>query len=385
MPKALAGLMLAFVVVGVVSFLHTLKIDEQRAWTGFLHQYFYWLCLGLGGLFFTALQHITGSYWSVTVRRIAEVFSAYLPVALVLFFVLLAGSGHLFEWMHADVVAHDHLLQGKSAYLNKPFFIIRALFLFGVCFTLGYKMICNSLKQDETGDAALTLKNTKMAPLFLFLFGWGFTFVTVDLIMSLSPHWFSTIFGVYCWAGLFSSTLAMLALWVLRLKRKGILAGFVNENHLHDIGKLMFAFMVFWAYTGFSQFMLIWYGNLPEENFFYLNRIVTEGSISWLCISRILMVGHFGLPFLLFIGRKQKRNEIFLMCTAIWYLIFQWIDIYWLVYPTFYKIPVFGFYEVGLFLGFLGLFVLSVGFRLSRVSPVAYRDPRMEDALHHHQ
>ncbi len=375
------GLMWAFVGLGLLSFLIALKTQPERAWANFLLEYFFWLCISLAGVFFAALQHITGSYWSTTVRRVAESFIAYLPISLVLFFVLLFGTHHLYEWTHAEEVAKDVILSSKSVYLNLPFFVIRQLALYVFVLVLGGWMVKNSIRQDQNGNVKLTQLNTKIAAPFLLFFAWLFTFAAFDLIMSLSPHWYSTIFGVYCWAGLFYSGLAMITLWTIGLKKKGFLKDYVNENHLHDLGKLMFAFLVFWGYIAFSQFMLIWYANLPEETGYMMIR--TQGA--WKPVSLILMLGKFVIPFFLIISRPVKRNANFMLFMTLWFLVAQWIDVYWMVFPTFFTEPVFGWVEVGMFLGFLGLFCLSVGKFLSRVSVVAIKDPRLEECLHHHQ
>ena len=161
---------LGLALVGAIVFILALKVDSQRAWANFLSNYFYWASLGMAGVFFTALQHITGSAWSVTVRRVAESFIGFLPVAFVLLIVLIFGMGSLFEWVHHDALAHDALLKMKSAYLNKPFFIFRAVLLYALCFLVGGKMICNSNRQDESGDIKLTQQNVKLSAVFLFLF-----------------------------------------------------------------------------------------------------------------------------------------------------------------------------------------------------------------------
>lgn len=371
-----------FILIGVVSFIIGLITDPQRAWANYLTDYFYWLCISLAGVFFTALQHITGSSWSATVRRVAETFIGFLPVAVVLFVGLLFGLHYLFEWTHTDNPAVQHLLHLKGAYLNTPFFVIRSLILFALCFFIGGWMIKNSLKQDVTRDPKLTFLNRTLAAIFLLIFAWAFSFVAFDLMMSLWPHWFSTIFGVYCWSGLFYSGLAMITLWTIMLKKRGLVTGYVTVDHIHDLGKLMFGFLVFWAYIGFSQFMLIWYANLPEETPYMIARAVG----GWNCISIALMVGKFALPFFLIISRAAKRCENWMVFMCFWYLAAQWLDVYWMVYPTFYpEAPVFGFLEIGMFLGFVGLFALSVGRALSRVNPVAIGDPFMNEALHHHQ
>lgn len=368
-------------IIGLICFLIGLKVDSTRAWANFLTDFFYWFSIALAGIFFSALQYLSAAKWSVTVRRISESFTAFLPVALVLFLVLLFGLHTLYEWTHHHVVETDHLLSQKTAYLNTPFFIIRGLFVFALCFILGRKIIKNSLKQDEDGNPKHTVTNTKLSAPFIILFAIGYSLLSIDLMMSLSPHWFSTIFGVYCWAGLFYSGLAMLAIWVVVLRKKGIINSYVTEDHLHDIGKLMFAFLVFWGYIGFSQYMLIWYANLPEETFYFITRL--EGG--WKGVSVALVLVKFVIPLFLLICRPAKRKENWLLFVAFWFLAAQWLDVYWMVFPTFFETPVFGWMEVGIFLGFGGLFCLSVGQCLKRVHPVAYRDPWVQDCLHHHQ
>lgn len=379
-PK-LKALFILFAVIGLVTFIVGLKTQPDRAWSNFLLEYFYWLCLGLSGVFFAALQHITASHWSVTVRRVGEAFIAYLPVAALLFIVLLFGLQNLYEWTHPHVMEHDPILGMKKGYLNVPFFAIRAALLFAVALGLGGWMIKNSIRQDKSGDPRLTLLNTKISAPFLLLFAVTFTLVSVDLMMSLAPHWFSTIFGVYCWAGLFYSGLAMMAIWVIALRQKGILADFVTDDHLHDLGKLMFAFLVFWGYVAFSQYMLIWYANLPEETPYMITRV----SGAWKPVSTALMLVKFVIPFFLLVSRPAKRRENWLMFIAFWFLAAQWLDIYWMVFPAHFDKPVFGFMEIGMFLGFAGIFCLSVGGFLKRVSAVAVKDPWMEQCLHHHQ
>lgn len=375
-------LLLLFAAGGGYLFFSTLQSDPKRAWASFLLGYFFWLCIALAGVFFAALQYLAGAAWSVTVRRIPETFIAYLPVAAILAVILFYGLHTLYEWTHTEVVSKDPILSQKVGYLNTKFFIIRHIALFAGVLILGGWIIRNSLRQDRSGDVNLTRRNAKISAPFMLVFGWLFSFVSFDLLMSLAPHWFSTIFGIYCWSGLFTSGLAMIVLWVVALKKGGSLGHYVNENHLHDLGKLMFAFTVFWAYMALSQFLLIWYANLPEETSYYLQRI--KGG--WFTVSIALPLIKFVIPFFVLVARKPKRNETVLLFMGVWFLLAQGLDIYWMVYPTFYpEGPAFGWAEVGMFLGFGALFLLSVGKFLSRVSPIPIRDPRLEEALHHHQ
>lgn len=371
----------AAVAVGLLAFVIGLFTDPQRAWANYLLNYFYWFALACGGLFFVAIQHISGSTWSIPVRRIPEMFVAYLPVAVVLFVVLLFGMHTLYEWTHAHVVEHDAILQGKAVYLNIPFFVLRTVAVFAVALGLGGWMVKNSLRQDQTGETRLSKLNVKISAPFLIIFAWAFSFASFDLMMSLAPHWFSTIFGVYCWSGGYFSALAMIAIWVIALRKRGAFGEYVTDEHYHGLGKLMWAFLVFWAYIAFSQFMLIWYANLPEETPYMLTRMTGD----WKPVSIALMLGKFWLPFFFIITQPAKRNARCLMFTALWFLGAQWLDVYWMVFPTFFAVPVFGWMEVLMFAGFAGTFVLSVGKALSRVPLVAFRDPQIVEGMVHHQ
>ena len=376
-------LLLGFSAVGLVTFLIGLKLDSTRTWVSFLMNHFYFLSLALGGIFFASIQWLTGAMWSAPIRRLSESLASYLPVVLVTFLVLYFGISDLYIWSHESHVKGDLILEGKSGYLSVGFFMVRNALAILIWIGFARKMIGHSLKQDQTRDYALTEKNRVLSPLFLILFGVLFTMGSFDLIMSLDPHWFSTIFGIYCFAGLFYSTLATLCLMTLYLKSKGKLEGIVNDNHIHDVGKFMFAFTVFWAYIGFSQFMLIWYANLPEETGYYITRFAA----GWFKVSAFLLLGKFVLPFALLLPRDAKRNPKILTYVGVFMLIAQWIDMMWMVQPEFYKDgPVFGLTEIGVTLGFLGVFGLCVSRFLAKNNIVAIGDPRLEESVfHHHQ
>lgn len=241
----------------------------------------------------------------------------------------------------------------------------------------------NSLNQDITGEHRFTLSNIKLSAIFIPLFAITFTLCSFDLVMSLEPHWFSTIFGVYCFSGLFYGGLSLLAYLTICGSQKGVFTkDLVNENHIHDIGKLMFAFTVFWGYILFSQLMLQWYANLPEEIPYYLRRF--DGS--WWDVGVFLFLVHFVLPFFLLLPRQAKRSASYLKKMACLMLFSQWVDVYYMVMPVFFKKgPVFGWIEIGVFLGFLGLFGLTLSRFLNRVPSLPIKDPRLTDCLAHVQ
>lgn len=370
-------------VLGVATFVLGLKADPSRAWASFVLNHFYFMCLGLGGLFFASIQWLTGAMWSAPIRRLSEAFTSYLPVVLVTFVILYFGIPHLYLWSHAEHVQGDLVLEGKSSYLSTTFFAVRNILAVLIWIFFARKMVGNSIAQDQSGSYALSLKNQSLAPGFLLLFGLTFTMASFDQLMSLDPHWFSTIFGVYCFAGLFYANLASTCLLTLYLRSKGKLDGILNDNHLHDLGKFMFAFTVFWAYIGFAQFMLIWYANLPEETGYYIHRF--HGS--WMCISIFLLVGKFMLPFFVLLPREAKRNPTILAVIGVFMLVAQWIDMLWMVQPEFFADgPRFGLTEIGVTVGFLGVFGLCVSRFLAKNNIVAIGDPRLaESVFHHHQ
>ncbi|MGK5081883.1 molybdopterin oxidoreductase [Bdellovibrionota bacterium FG-1] len=369
--------------LGIGTFIFGLSTDPSRVWAAFLHNHFYFMCLGLGGLFFAALQWMTGAMWSAPVRRVSEAFTAYLPFALVTMGILYFGIHHLYLWSHAEHVKGDLVLEGKAGWLSPVFFILRDVGAVALWWFFARKMVGHSIAQDTDGAIKHTLANRKWAPVFTALFAITFTMVSYDLLMSLDPHWFSTMYGVYCFAGLFYSNLALTCIVSIYLVKQGKLKGIVNDNHLHDLGKFMFAISTFWAYIGFSQFMLIWYANLPEETEYFMRRMVD----GWFYVSVFLLVGKFVMPFFLLLSRDSKRSSKTLVFVGCWMLFAQWVDVMWLVQPEFFKEgPRFGLLELGMFLGFAGVFLFLVTRFLGRHSVVAIGDPRLEESVfHHHQ
>lgn len=377
------GAFLAFIVVGLIVFVAGLKSgQESRVWSNVLTNYFFYLCLSIGGAFIIALVHVAGAFWGSPFRRVAEGLMTYLPVAFALGLAIHLLGGHtLYHWMHADVLAHDSVLAAKAGYLNSKFAIVRMVVFFAIWIFFSRKFIANSLAQDLTGDVGLTHRMVKLSAIFLPLFALSFSYFSFDLIMSLEPHWFSTMFGVYCFAGMFLSTVSVMALITIVMKKRGLMP-VVNENHLHDLGKFMFAFTVFWAYIMFSQFMLIWYANLPEETTYYIRRFVP----GWSPLCWAMLIGQFIIPFFALLPREAKRCEKHLTRMAIFILAMHWLDCYLMVVPNFSASgPQFGWIEGGLALGFFGLFAFTVTTYYGRVPALAFRDPRLKEAAEFHQ
>lgn len=368
--------------IGLAIFVVGLIVNQERIWQSYLTSYFYFTSLALGGLFFAAIQHATNAGWSVNVRRVPEAFSSFLPIAAVAGLVLmLAGIKHLYPWLDEKIMAEDHILHKKAAYLNSGFFWVRMVVYFVAWTLFARALVGNSLKQDVEGDKNLTWRNGRIAIGFLITFALTYSLFSVDLMMSLQPHWFSTIFGVYCFSGLFQSSLAFMIIITVWLMKNGHLRGFVNENHLHDLGKYLFAFTVFYAYIAFSQFMLIWYANLPEETEFYLHRAHS----GWMGISMFLLIGKFIVPFFALLPQRAKRNGDWLVIISGLILVMQFVEFYWIVYPNFNDgHVVFSIWEIGPLVGFLGLFLYAVFSFLGKNNIVPIKDPRIDESIHHH-
>lgn len=380
-PKSVLSISYALAGIGLLTFVVGAINGNQRIWSSYLVALFYFSCLGLGGMFFAAINHIAKAGWSVSVRRYSEAMTSFIPVMLVGSLILIVGLKYLYPWADSARVAQDPLLQAKTAYLNNNFMIIR-MFIFGIgCLIFRYLIVGNSLKQDVSGDENLTHKNVGLSVGFMPFFAIAFSLFCVDLIMSLAPYWFSTIFGIYCFAGLIQSTFAVMALILIAFKKAGAVKGYVNEEHLHDVSKFMKGFTVFWAYIAFSQFMLIWYANLPEETEYYIMR----SQNGWLAVSMALLICRFIVPFLALLPRGLKRNENHVILVSLLILVMQYVDIYWMVYPNFNGGHiVFGLWEIGIFGGFLGIFMIGLLGFFRRNNVVAIRDPRMHEAINHH-
>jgi hypothetical protein len=324
------------------------------------------------------LQHLTRAGWSVVVRRIPESMLAVFPALTVLFLPVILGLHDLYHWSHADAVAHDELLAHKAAYLNPTFFLIRAGVYFLAWLLLSWYFLRSSVRQDTTQDPKATVSMQRRAAPGMNLFAVTISFAGFDWIMSLDPHWFSTIFGVYIFAGSALAGFAAITLVVAALRRAGYLRGAIRLDHFRDLGRLQFAFSVFWAYIAFSQYFLIWYGNIPEETLFYIHRL--EGS--WAGATRLLAVGHFVVPFLVLMSRWTKSRLWIVVSMSIWILLMHYLDVFWLVMPTVAKHGVeFHWMDLACFAA-VGLVFLALLVReLARHHLVPIGDPRLPESL----
>ena len=387
LPSAGKRLFVPALIVGAVAILVSAGIGLTGDRLGhLLHTYLvsfsFCLSLSLGALFFVDLQHLTRAGWSTAVRRMAEIVAGNLPVLVILFVpflvVVLAAPDRLFPWAESEAVEHSKLLAGKRPYLNLPFLVVRLIAYFGVWWFLSRFFLKRSCEQDASGDPELTVRMERLSAPGMILIGLTITFASFDLLMSLDPKWYSTIFGVYFFSGSAVGAIALLCLIPVLLQSSGKLKGAVSTEHYHDLGKLLFGFVFFWGYIAFSQYMLIWYGGIPEETSWYLHR--QEGG--WLYISLLLLFGHFIIPFLGLLSRHTKRHRPVLAFWAGWMLVMHWIDLYWLVMPGFSKehIP-FGILDVTVFIGIASLYFAGILHFARDIPLVPVRDPRLSESI----
>jgi hypothetical protein len=352
--------------------------NPKQFFFSWLVSFLFFLSLALGGLFFVLIQYASQGGWGIVVRRIGETVFATIPVMAVLFIPILFGMQNLFEWAHPGAAEHDALLRWKEPYLNVTFFWIRAVIFFVIWSGIALMYYQGSRSQDVTGDSSVTARLRRFAGPAIIVLALTQTFASVDWIMSLTPHWYSTMFGVYFFAGSFVGFIALLSILVVSMRAAGLLETVINAEHLHDVGKFLFAFTAFWAYIAFSQFMLMWYANLPEETIWYKARI--EGS--WKAVSIFLIMGHFVAPFLYLMGRAVKRRGSTLAVGGAWVLAMHFLDIYWQVMPTLHPE---GFrpsaLDVAAFLAVGGCFVAAVGWLMRRQALVPLGDPRLAESL----
>ncbi|MCO5141735.1 MAG: molybdopterin oxidoreductase [Oligoflexia bacterium] len=370
----------ALIAVGLLSFAVGLATDAKRTWFSFLLNHSLFLGLGIGGLFFLVIHYLASAGWNVALRRVSEGFASYIFIGVLLNIVLFFGLGKIYPWTDHHLMETDHLLHGKMGYFSYPFYIGRIVFFSAMIAFFAWRMIQNSVAQDAEGGVERTNNQKPLAALFLVLFAPMFTVFSVDLIKSLDPKWFSTMFGVYVFVGFVQASVAATVIVIRMLQKQGVLLE-VTPDHFHDLGKYLFGFSIFWAYIGVSQYLLIWYANLPEETTFYLAR----EKAGWMWISLLLPALRFVLPFLLLLPRMAKRNVNYLSKVAWIVLLGAWVDLYWLIMPTVSPDKLtFSFWDIGLLVGFIGVFAFMIRRFFSKNLMVPVKDPYLHETLHHH-
>jgi len=383
LPQTVQKVGIILAAIGLVLGIAGFVFDSYRASYAYLVSYLFFLSIAVGSLFLVALEYAAGADWSTPFRRISEFFAAALPLLLLFVIPLFFSTKNLFLWSHANYIQNDKIMEAKSAYLNTPFFVVRVIIVLLLWCFFYWIITKNSRKQDSIQDQLLTKRNITLSVIFIPIFAITITLIAVDWVMSLESKWFSTIFGVYLFAGVVLCSLGVLTLSAIKLKEKGYLHSAIGKDHFYSLGTLMFAFTVFWGYIAFSQYMLMWYGNLPEETFWFMQR--WDGG--WKIVSILLIITHFIVPFFALISYEAKTNIKRLKFMSIWILCVHFLDMYWLIMPSMSRnnhAYSFSWIDFVYPLLFIGVLILVFNKMAEKINLVPVGDPKLQRGLNFH-
>jgi len=383
LPSSISKIGMTLLVVGVILGVAAFFVDHSRAVYNYLIAFTFMISIGVGALFLIALEYIVGADWSVPIRRVVEFFAATIPLLAILVIPLLFNIGELFHWSHPEAVAEDKILNAKAPYLNVSFFIIRVFVLIGLWSLFYFFFIKNSKKQDTTKDQKLTTINIRLSAVFIPIFAITITISAIDWLMSVEPHWFSTIIGVYFFAGTVIAALAAVTLATVLLKENGYLHPAMTNDHLFSLGALLFAFVNFWGYIAFSQYMLIWYADLPEETFWFMQK--WEGS--WAIFSIGLIIIKFLVPYIVLVSQPSKMDPKKLKFISVWLLFAHLYDLFWFVMPEMEELSggySFSWIDLVFPIAAVGLIILVFNMKAKKENLIPIGDPKLQRGLDFH-
>ena len=355
-------------------------LNPTQFFRSYLLAYLFWIGIPLGSLAVLMLHHLVGGAWGAVIRRVLESATRTLPLLVLLFVPLLFGLHDLYSWARPEVVVNDALLQRKSSYLNIPFFVLRSAGYLAVWLAVSYLLNAWSLAQDRTAADPFERRLRLLSGPGLVLYVLTATFASVDWAMSLEPHWFSTIYGILVIVGQLLATLAFAVLVTALLADTPPLSEVISPAHFHDLGNLLLAFVMIWAYMAISQFLIIWAGNLPEEITWYIHR--TQGGWKWVGLALVLF--YFTLPFLLLLSRGVKQRAQFLAWVAAAILVMHAVDLFWLVVPAFQPVGIaLHWMDVVALLGMGGIWIAVFVWQLKGRALLPVHDPGLQGVASH--
>ncbi|MGA2297728.1 MAG: quinol:cytochrome C oxidoreductase [FCB group bacterium] len=380
-PSKLLRYGIIILSIGIILSILSFLLDPARASFNTIIIFTFVYSIGICSLFLVALEYLAGAVWSVPFRRISEILAALLIFAPILALPVIVNPHFTFHWSNLETVTKDAILSVKTPYLNMTFFIIRNLAIFLIAIIFFYFITRNSGKQDLNPKQSYTKANLTLSGAFIPFFAISVTILAVDWLMSLEPHWFSTIFGVYYFSGSLLAALAALTLIAVILQQNGYLMKGLGRDHFYSLGALLFAFTNFWAYIAFSQFLLIWYANLPEETTWFMGR--WEGN--WKFITIGIMLARFIIPYIALLTQPSKSDLKRLKLVSIWILFSHLYDMYWLTMPNFnHSGIVIGWQEFAFpFVG-IGLIILVFYFFAKNKNMVPIGDPKLKRTIDFH-
>ena len=372
------------IAIGAASFIVGLLTDHRLTWAHYLIVNYYFFSLAMGGAFFFVIQKISQSGWSSAFQRIPEAMMSYIPFAALFFLLLCFGLHDIYQWSHKEAIVLDPVLQHKSAFLNVPFFFARMVIYFVLWIVLIRKLRKLSLeedltgREDEKGIMSLFGKSELYSKILIFILAVTFSLAAFDWMMSIDLHWYSTIFALKNLVAAFLHGVSILTLIVFILHKLGYFP-FLNKFHLHDFARYIFMLSIVWGYFWFAQFMIIWYGNIPEETAYFFVRWQNGWKVLF-----FLEIGlNWAVPFLVLIPVKTSRNTTAIIFVIILLIIGQYIELFVQVIPGTTGLLKFGWIAAGLFLGYAGLFALVVATALSKAKIMPVNHPYLEESLNH--
>jgi hypothetical protein len=386
---------LAMIIIGI--FVHGGL--NTRFWANFLLSNFYFLAISVTATVWMSITYISNAGWNTAIKRITEAISGYLPIGAIAMGILVlasfindhSGLYAIYEWLHLDKdgylhhedgrVVYDEVLKGKSGYLSMGFFVLRMAIYLGIWVAFRTMLRNFSLREDANGGLLNYNKSVKASAAFVPIYALSFCLACYDWTMSIEPHWYSTIYAINIFAGALVGSFILTALIAILLKHNGYME-YVNDSHFHDLGKFIFGFSIFWTYTWISQFLLIWYANMPEETIYYLRRL--QGG--WKYVFFLNLFINFVVPLLALMTRNAKRTTVSLITIGGIMLVGRFIDFYLLIMPGSAALKHqagLGFYEIGFFLLFGGIFAFTVGMQLAKANLSPVNHPYLEESLHH--
>jgi len=363
-------------IVGLVVLIAGVFLDRRQFFESYLIGWTFWTGIGVGSIALLMLQHLTGGGWGFVIRRALEAATRTLPLMAILFVPIIAGSHYLYAWRDHEELAEHPVVQFKTPYLNLPFFTVRAAIYFGVWLTLAFLLNRWSLAQDRTADNRYTKNMRLLSGAGMVVLIFTVTFASIDWYMSLEPEWFSTIYGFIFVAAWSLSALAFVIFVMARLSREEPMRRIVAPLHFHDLGKLLLALVMLWAYFAYSQYLIIWSGNLPEEITYYTHR--THGA--WGAVIVTIAILHFAAPFLFLLSRELKRSPGKLVIVAALILMMRIVDLLWMLAPAF-KDHRWIWMDVIALIGFGGLWLALFTSQLSKRSLIPINDPQFDSVV----
>jgi len=367
----IGGLFLVLLLIGYL-------VDRTQFFHSYVFAFSFWVGLSVGSLALLMLQHLSGGGWGLVIRRVLEAATHTLPVMLLLFIPIILGAHSIYSWTHPEELAEHPSVASKASYLNLPFFSIRAVVYFAIWMLLAYLLTRWSTLQDQTGDRSLAKKMRVLSGPGMVLIVFTVTFASIDWFMSLEPEWFSTIYGLIFVASWALSALAFVIAVLGAFSTDEPVSHYVGQYHFHDLGKLLLALVMLWTYFSFSQFLIIWSGNLPEEIHYYLPR--TQGG--WGAIALMVVVLHFAFPFLFLLSRSFKRDSRKLVIIAVLILVMRLIDLFWTIAPSFtHEHFHVSWMDIVAPIGIGGIWLAVFSWALSRRPMIPINDPQFETVL----